>query len=65
MTERLYEASPLLETHSSSYVRQEMQQIKILDTTTQKFIHLDDKACGLDNIRLLKGEVMNMWVTEI
>jgi hypothetical protein len=27
--------------------------MKILDATTQKFIHLGDKACGLDNITLL------------
>jgi hypothetical protein len=27
--------------------------MKILDATTQKFIHLGDKACGLDNTTLL------------
>jgi len=40
---------------------------KILDATTQKFIHLGDKACGLDNIALLNKnergseEQVNHW----
>jgi len=31
-------------------------KMKLLDATTQKFIHLGDKACGLYNITLLKGK---------
>jgi len=27
--------------------------MKILDATTQKYIHLGDKECGLDNVTLL------------